>query len=337
MPAIHTSTTSPTRRLLLAACLATGAMPSLLHAQSSSEAAYPNRPIKLLVGIGAGSTTDQLARIAARHLAEALGQPVVVDNRPGAGGTLGAATVASAPADGYTLLFTSSSLPTFGYFYDQLKFNPVKDLVGAGGLAQGGMALLTRANAPWKNLGELVADSKKRGARSITYASAGIGSIAYLYSELLAQTAGIELLHVPYKSSAAALTDLLAGQVDIVFDGATTAKAQLETGRVRALAYSTTERSSFLKDVPTMQEAGVKGFAQRTWFGIMVPAKTPASVVARLSAATLTANDSPDYRKELSAAAHEPMKMTAAQFEQLVQDDYHQWGAVIPKIPKQAN
>ena len=200
------------RRLVLGASLIACAVPAALQAQTPDAQAngYPQRPIKLLVGIGAGSTTDQLARIAARHLSDVLKQPVVVDNRPGAGGTLGAAAVASAPADGYTLLFTSSSLPTFGYFYDNLKFNPVKDLVGAGSLAQGGMALLTRANAPWKNLGELVADSKKRGAGAITYASAGIGSIAYLYSELLAQTAGIELLHVPYKSSAAALTDLLA-------------------------------------------------------------------------------------------------------------------------------
>ena len=213
----------------------------------------------------------------------------------------------------------------------------MKDLVGAGSLAQGGMALLTRANAPWKNLGELVADSKKRGAGAITYASAGIGSIAYLYSELLAQTAGIELLHVPYKSSAAALTDLLAGQVDVVFDGTTTAKAQLDVGLVRALAYSTGQRSSFLPDVPTMQEAGVNGFAQRTWFGISVPAKTPAGVVERLSAATLAVNDLPAFRKELAAAAHEPMKMEAAQFQQLIQGEYRQWGAIIPKIPKRAN
>ena len=170
------------RRLVLGASLIACAVPAALQAQTPDAQAngYPQRPIKLLVGIGAGSTTDQLARIAARHLSDVLKQPVVVDNRPGAGGTLGAAAVASAPADGYTLLFTSSSLPTFGYFYDNLKFNPVKDLVGAGSLAQGGMALLTRANAPWKNLGELVADSKKRGAGAITYASAGIGSIAYL-------------------------------------------------------------------------------------------------------------------------------------------------------------
>ena len=327
------------RRLVLGASLIACAVPAALQAQTPDAQAngYPQRPIKLLVGIGAGSTTDQLARIAARHLSDVLKQPVVVDNRPGAGGTLGAAAVASAPADGYTLLFTSSSLPTFGYFYDNLKFNPVKDRVGAGSLAQGGMALLTRANAPWKNLGELVADSKKRGAGAITYASAGIGSIAYLYSELLAQTAGIELLHVPYKSSAAALTDLLAGQVDVVFDGTTTAKAQLDAGLVRALAYSTGQRSSFLPDVPTMQEAGVNGFAQRTWFGISVPAKTPAGVVERLSAATLAVNDLPAFRKELAAAAHEPMKMEAAQFEQLIQGEYRQWGAIIPKIPKRAN
>ena len=137
------------RRLVLGASLIACAVPAALQAQTPDAQAngYPQRPIKLLVGIGAGSTTDQLARIAARHLSDVLKQPVVVDNRPGAGGTLGAAAVASAPADGYTLLFTSSSLPTFGYFYDNLKFNPVKDLVGAGSLAQGGMALLTRASS----------------------------------------------------------------------------------------------------------------------------------------------------------------------------------------------
>lgn len=285
---------------------------------------YPNRPIKLLVGIGAGSTTDLLARVAARHLSDALKQPVVVENRPGAGGTLGAAAVAAAPADGYTLLYATSSLPSFVHFYDGLRFDPAKDLIGVAGMAQGGMVMLTRTDAPWSNLTELIAYAKSKPANTVSYASSGIGSIAYLYSELFAHSVGVHFLHVPYKSSAAALGDLMAGQVDFVFDGTTTAQPQIASGRVRGLAFSSNEGSRFLPGVPSMSQAGVENFSQRTWMGIVAPRQTPVAVLQHLSQASASFVDQPQYRNELAAAAHEPLSLSSAGFEQLIQDDSRQ-------------
>ena len=293
---------------------------------------YPSRPVTVLVGIGAGSTTDVLARIAGRRLAERLKQPVVVDNKPGAGGTIAAAAVAAAPADGYTLLWASSSVPLFPHMYDNLRFDPVKDLVGVGAVAEGGLVMLTRPNAPWKNLAELVEYGKSKPKGTITYASAGIGSNAYLFSEIFAQGAGLELVHVPYKGSSAALTDVLAGQVDFVFDGPATGAPQVEAGRVRALGFSTARRSAFLPNVPTMAEAGAKGFAQRTWLGFFAPAATPRAVVDRLSAELDAIVSHPDFRKELAAAFHEPLRMSAGDFTAMVHRETEEWGPRLKNI-----
>lgn len=320
----------PYKKSLSTVLLTLGTLCTALSVQAAG--AYPDRPLKLVVGIGAGSTTDALARIAGRQLSQALGQPVVVENRPGAGGTIGAGAVASATPDGYTILFASSSLPTFTHFYPGMNFDPQTDLVGVGALAQGGMVMLTRQNAPWSSVQELVAYAKSKPADTVTYASAGIGSIAYLFSELFAQSADVQLLHVPYKSSAAALTDLMAGSVDFAFDGPTTAIPQVKSGHTRALAYSTESRSAFMPEVPSMAEAGVDGFAQRTWFGLMVPKATPQPVVDRLSQAILSFVDNADYRAELAAATHEPLRQDAAEFQRLVADEYATWGEVIQSI-----
>ncbi|THU03792.1 tripartite tricarboxylate transporter substrate binding protein [Lampropedia puyangensis] len=326
------------RRTLLkaASCAGLGVIPafSLPAIAGSSTPTYPTRAIKLVVGIGAGSTTDLLARVAGKHLSEALGQPVVIENRPGAGGTLGAGVVAAAKPDGHTLLFVSSSLPTFPSFYDKLRFDPVHDLIGAGGLAQGGMVMLTRANAPWKNLNELIDYAQSRPAQTISYASAGIGSIAYLYSELLAQLTGIEFLHVPYPSSAAAMTDLMAGQVDFVFDGTTTAIPQAKSGRSRALAYSAEQRSPFMPEVPTLKEAGVTGFSQRTWFGFAAPKGTDISIIQAIATASEHFNANASYQAELADAFHEPMPMSATAFNALIQEEATMWSSTIAKIRK---
>ena len=285
-----------------------------------------NRPIRLIVGIGAGSNTDALGRLAARHLSERLKQPVVVENRPGAGGSIGAGTVAAAPPDGYTLLWASSSVPMFAHLDGNLKFDPVKDLVGVGGVAEGGLVMLTRPNAPWKTLRELIAYGKSKPRGAITYASAGVGSNAHLFSEIFGQTVGLEFLHVPYKGSSAALVDLMAGQIDFVFDGPSTAVPQVEAGRVRALAFSTKTRSTFMPNVPSMDEAGAKGFAQRTWLGFFAPAGTPKPIVDRLSQEIQAFVSQPSFREELAAAAHEPMKMSAAELSELVRKESQDWG-----------
>jgi len=293
---------------------------------------YPSKTVTVVVGIGAGSNTDVLARIAARRLSERLKQPVVVENRAGAGGTIAAAAVAAAPADGYTLLWASSSVPLFPHMYDNLKFDTLKDLVGVGAVAEGGLVMLTRPNAPWKSLAELIQYGKSRPKGTITYASAGIGSNAYLFSEMFALAAGLELVHVPYKGSSAALTDVMAGQVDFVFDGPATAASQIEAGRVRGLAFSTRARSAFLPNVPTMDEGGVKGFAQRTWLGFFAPSATPKAVVDRLSDELQAIVTQPEFRRELAGAFHEPLRMSSADFTAMVRRETEEWGPRLKNI-----
>jgi tripartite-type tricarboxylate transporter receptor subunit TctC len=293
---------------------------------------YPLKPITVLVGIGAGSNTDVLARIAAKRLSERLKQPVLVENRPGAGGTIAAATVAGAPADGYTLLWASSSIPLFPHMYQNLKFDPIKDLIGVGGVAEGGLVMLTRSNAPWKSLADLIAYGKSKPKGTIIYASAGIGSNAYLFSELFAQSAGLEFVHVPYKGSSAALTDVMAGQVDFVFDGPSTAIPQVKSGRVSAIAFSTKNRSAFMPDIPTMNEAGAKGFAQRTWLGFFAPVGIPKAVVQRLSDEIQGFVVEPSFRNELAAASHEPMKMSSTDFSSMVSKESDEWAVRLKTI-----
>lgn len=314
------------RRLLASLCLAP------LAFGAWGQAAFPSKPVTVLVGIGAGSTTDALARIPTKRLAERLKQPVLVDNRAGAGGTIAAAAVAAAAPDGYTLLFGSSSVPLFPHMYDNLKFDPVKDLIGVAPVAEGGLVMLTRTNAPWKTLGEMIAFGKSRPKGAITYASAGIGSNAYLFSELFAQAVGLEFVHVPYKGSSAALADVMAGQVDFVFDGPATGVPQVEAGRVRALAFSTRNRSAFLPQVPTMEEAGVKGFAQRTWVGFFAPAGTPRAIVDRLSDELQAIVGQADFRRELAVAAHEPLQMSSADFSAMVRKETEEWGGRLKTI-----
>lgn len=293
---------------------------------------YPLKPITVLVGIGAGSNTDVLARIAAKRLSERLKQPVLVENRPGAGGTIAAATVAGAPADGYTLLWASSSIPLFPHMYQNLKFDPIKDLIGVGGVAEGGLVMLTRPNAPWKSLADLIAYGKSKPKGAITYASAGIGSNAYLFSELFAQSAGLEFIHVPYKGSSAALTDVMAGQVDFVFDGPSTAIPQVKSGRVSAIAFSTKKRSTFMPNVPTMNEAGAKGFAQRTWLGFFAPVGTPKAVVQRLSDEIQGFVVEESFHNDLAVAAHEPMKMSSTDFSAMVSRESEEWAVRLKTI-----
>ncbi|MDO8280472.1 MAG: tripartite tricarboxylate transporter substrate binding protein [Burkholderiaceae bacterium] len=319
-----------TRAVVFAGVLAQCA--SLASAQGSAAPAYPNRPIQVLIGIGAGSTTDVLGRLAARRLSERLKQPVVVDNRPGAGGTIAAATVAASQPDGYTLLWASSSIPMFPHMYDNLKFDPVKGLAGAGGVAEGGLVMLTRTDAPWKTLGEMISYAKTKPKRTITYASGGIGSNAHVFAELFSQAVGLEFVNVPYKGSSAALTDVMAGQIDFVFDGPSTAIPQVEAGRVRALAFSNKTRSSLMPNVPTLHEAGVTGYSQRTWLAFFVRAGTPKAIVDRLSEEIQAFVSDPSFKQELAGAFHEPWKISGSDLSELVRKEADEWGARLKTI-----
>ncbi|MGE4370444.1 MAG: Bug family tripartite tricarboxylate transporter substrate binding protein [Burkholderiaceae bacterium] len=295
------------------------------HAQGADVESYPNGPIRVIVGIGAGSNTDALGRLASTYLSERLGQPVVVQNKPGAGGTLGAEEVAKAKPDGYTLLWASSSIPMFPHLRENLRFDPINDLTGVGGVALGGLVMLTRPNAPWKSLAELIKYGKENPPRSITYASAGVGSNAHLFSEILAQSAGLELLHVPYKGSSAAVTDVMGGQIDFVFDGPSTAVGQIAAGNVLPLGFSTKERSSFLPDVPSVAEAGVDGYNQRTWLSFFAPAGTDKRIIEKLSQKIQEFVTDDKFRADLAKLSHEPYKLSADELTAMVAVEGKEW------------
>ena len=290
--------------------IAVGLAAAVGCASAFSQVAYPDRPIKLIVGIGAGSATDTIARLISRKLTERLPQPVVVDNRVGAGGTVAAEAVAKAPPDGYTLLWGTSSVPIFRHMYT-LRFDPEKDLVPVGAVAEGAMVLMVRVDDKAQTVAELIARAKEK-PKAVSYASAGVGSNAHLASEVFGQTAGVDFLHVPYKSSAAGLVDLRAGQIDFIFDALATVTPQVKAKVVKALAVTTTTRSSFMPDVPTMNEAGIKGFAHPVWFMVFAPAGTPKPVVDRLSTEMREIVSQPSFREELAGFGLEPFAATSS-------------------------
>jgi tripartite-type tricarboxylate transporter receptor subunit TctC len=301
------------------------------HAGQAIAEGYPSKPIELVVGIGAGSTTDVTARIAAKFLSQSLKQSVVVVNKPGAGGTIGAEYVARAPADGYTLLWASGSLPAFHYLY-KLRFDPLTDLAPIGEVAQGGLVMTTRPDAPWNNLKELIAYAKSKPPGTVTYASAGVGSNAEIFSEIFAQTAGLKFLHVPYKGSSAALTDVLSGSIDFVFDGISTSKPLIEAGKVKALGYSAGARSVFMPDIPTMQEAGAEGFSQRIWLGILAPGGTPKAIVDRLSHDVHAFVLTPEFKKDMGTGFYEPFPLESGEFSALMKQETHDWDAQLARM-----
>ena len=245
---------------------------------------YPNKPLKLIVPFSAGGSSDVLARGVAKQLGEQLGEPVVVENRAGAGGMIALEFVAKSPADGYTLLFGTIGTNGIGpALYKNLAFDPVKDLAPVSSLHTLPNVVLVNAALPAKSMAELIALAKSRPGQ-ITFASAGSGSASHLSGVLLKSATGIDILHVPYKGGGTAMPDVLSGQVSMMIETVTSALSAIRSGKARALAVTTAERWPSLPDVPTMIEAGVPGFVITSWTGLFVPAATPAPLVARLRA-----------------------------------------------------
>ena len=291
---------------------------------------WPDRPLKLVVGIGAGSSTDAISRLIARQLADRLGQPVVVDNRAGAGGTVAAEMVAKAPADGYTLLSATSSIPIFPHMYT-LRFDPEKDLVPVGGIGAGTMVLVVKAESGARSVAELVEKAKTR-PKAVSYATAGVGSNAHLAAEVVAQLAGVEFLHVPYKSSAAGMIDVQAGLIDFTFDALSTVQPQINAKRVKALAVTTSQRSVFMPEVPTLDEAGVRGFAHPVWYAVFAPSGTPKAALDRLTAEMQTVVGSPAFREEIAKFGLEAFPVSGEALAQQIHEESVGWGRKIKTI-----
>jgi tripartite-type tricarboxylate transporter receptor subunit TctC len=290
--------------------------------------AWPAKPIRLIVPFPPGGGTDVVSRTLGDRLGAALGVPIVVENRPGAGGNLGLDAVAKSAPDGYTVgMGQTSNLAINPTLYSSLPFNPQKDFAPIALVASQAMVLIVAKDAPFRTLGDVVAGAKAKG--DLTMASAGNGTVGHLAGEMFARRAGIKLVHVPYKGAAPALTDVMGGSVAIFFASAGAVTGQVEGGRVRALAVTSAERMKKLPDVPTIAEAGYPGFEATDWKALVAPAGTPATIVSRLNAEVARALQSREMSERLASEGSEPMGGSPARFAQFLRDEGAKWSAIV--------
>ncbi|EKS41017.1 Bug family tripartite tricarboxylate transporter substrate binding protein [Afipia broomeae] len=291
--------------------------------------AWPSRTIKLIVPFPAGGAADTIARIYSEKLSEALKQPVVVENKAGAGTAIAAETVAAADPDGYTLsLAPAGQLTILPHVNTAIKFDPFKSFAPVSPLASVPYVLAASPDAPVSSVKDLVAAAKKEPGK-FTYSSCGPGTLCHLSGELFKSLTGTDLLHVPFKGSAPAVNALLGNQVNLAFDTLTVLAPQIRDGKVKGLAVTSRERSPLLPNVPTAAEAGVADFVVDSWFGLVVPAATPASIVERLNAEVIRIGKLPDVRERLEAQGLSVTTSTPEAFAQLIRADYERWGRVV--------
>ncbi|HEY0823383.1 MAG TPA: tripartite tricarboxylate transporter substrate binding protein [Ramlibacter sp.] len=308
----------------LALAAAAVAAPLGAHAQ-----AYPSKPITIVVPFAAGGTTDILARVIGQALNKELGQSVVVDNRAGAGGNIGAQFAAKAVPDGYTLFMGTVGTHAINQsLYKKLTFDPVKDFAPLTRVAMVPNLLVANPGKPYKNVKELIAYAKANPGR-VNFGSSGSGSSIHLSGELFNALAKVDMVHVPYKGSAPAVTDLVGGQIDVMFDNMPSAIQHVRSGRLRALAVTTAKRSPELPQVPTIAEAGVPGYEATSWFGMFAPAGTPAPVVSRLNAALVKVLADPEVKKKLAEQGAEPYAEKPEQFAEFIRKEAAKWSKVV--------
>lgn len=289
---------------------------------------YPNRTVKIIVPFGPGGFTDVVARVLAQKLTASMGQAVVVENKPGAGSTIGTGAVAKSDPDGYTLLMVSTTHVISPWIIKDLPYDPIKSFTAISKLADSPYVLLTNPQKlPARNVQEFIAAAKAH-PDSIHYASSGNGSSQQLMGGLFVSMTGAKLKHIPYRSSSLAMQDLLAGFVESSFAGISNALAQIKSGRLRALAVTTSTRSPQLPDVPTLQEAGVPGYDASVWLALLAPAGTPKEIVNRLNSAIAQALVTPDSRKALSSAGVEVSLSTPEKMTEYMTKEYERWGKV---------
>jgi len=292
---------------------------------------WPAKPISLVVPFPSGGTTDILARALGDQLSKNLGQPVIVENRPGAGATVGADYVAKARPDGYTLLMGAVHHTIATSVYRKLPYSFQKDLAPVSTLAMvPNVLVINSAKTPAKNVAELVSLAKK-ASPELSYGSNGNGTAQHLIGTQFQAATGTQLLHVPYKGSGPLTTDLLGGQVTMSFDTLTTVLPHIKAGKLKALAVTTAKRSSVLPDVPTLEEAGLKGFDIGTWFGVLAPAATAKPIVTRLNAEIVKIVNSPDFQQRMAAAGAEPMPSAPDAFAKRINDETSKFAVLVKK------
>jgi tripartite-type tricarboxylate transporter receptor subunit TctC len=304
---------------------------ALLFPVATLAQAYPDKPIHLVVPFPPGGVADIIARPVAEKLANALGQPVIVENRGGATGTIGGAYVAHAAPDGYTLLFgTTNEIAMSPTLYSALPYDPTRDFAPVAIVAQFPNVLVTGPTVKAVRLADLTAQAQAK-PKSLTFASSGQGSTNHLTAELYQNQANVQVVHIPYKGGGPALVDLTGGHVDAMFATLPSAVALIKGGKLRALAVTGQSRSPALPDVPTAREAGLPGLVVTTWNGVLAPAGTPPAVVDRLAQALKQAVDDPDIRNKLAAVGAEPLYTPPQAFATVIRDDYSRWSTLIKK------
>jgi len=312
------------RGLAAAASLALG-----LHAPAFADT-WPSKPVKLIVTFVPGGGADIIGRYVAKHLGDALGQPVIVENKPGAGGLIGVQAGLAAPADGYTFVLISSSYTVNPSLY-KLKFDPVNDITPVVQVSKGPLLVVANTKLPATNIKELVALGKaKQGA--LNYASSGQGSLLHLAAAQFADEAGFDMSHVPYKGGGAALTDLVAGQVDLYFAATASAMPFVKSGKLRALAVTTEERIPALPDVPTIAESGFKGYEATLWYGIIAPTGLPPEILRRMNAEVNKVLAMKETPAKLEVDGALPGGGTPAAFQAVIAREIPKWGKVVRKI-----
>ena len=315
-------------RTLPAAALVALVAVTCCFAEALSAQDYPNKPIRFVLGQPAGGPTDIVARLIGQKLSDRLGQSVIVENRPGAGSNIGTELVVKAPKDGYTFLVGTVQQIVNPYLFDNLSWEPLRDLAPVSLISKAHIVLVANPDTPAKNLQELIALAKSKG-RELTWASAGNGSTGHLALELFKSSAGVDVVHVPYKGTQPALTDMLGGRVPVMFDGVITSLPHLKAGKLRPIAVASLTRSQLLPDVPTMTEAGLAGFEAVGLALLMAPAGTPPEIVNKISAEIAAIVRLPDVRDQLVGMGLEPVGSSPAEFTQYIRAESTKWGKVI--------
>jgi len=313
------------RRRFLQLAAAASAVPALPHTAAALD--YPNRPVRIVVGFPPGGPTDIFARLIGQWLSSRLGQPFVIDNRPGAGSTIGIGIVAAAPPDGYTLLLVSTSAVISSKYYPHLSFDVVRDIAPVCGIADEPLVMVVNPAFPANSIAEFIADAKQRPGK-ITMASVGNGTTPHLAGELFKLMAGVDLLHVPYRGGAPALTDIMGGRADMMFEGMPSLVGYVRAGKLRALAVTSPQRSPVFPELPAVAEL-VPGYAASVWFGIAAPANTPTEIIDRLNAEINAGLTDPTLSKRLDELGGTPLTGSAAEFKQRFVADTQKWAKVI--------
>jgi tripartite-type tricarboxylate transporter receptor subunit TctC len=289
---------------------------------------YPSRPIRLIVTFGAGGNADLVARVIAQPLAAAVGQPIVIENRPGAGGTLGASVAAQAAPDGYTLLFSATGPNAVApSIYAKLTYDPARSFAAIGRLSVQPSVIAANPGLGARDLASLIALAKASPGK-LNFGSPGVGTTAHLAGELFKTLAGVDLVHVPYKEGSQALTDLVEGRISLMFDNVGQFLPYFPSGKLNALAVAAPQRTRLLPDLPTAAEAGLPGYAYAIWFGLSAPAQTPAAITTLLSRHVTTVLAQPDVVTNLARLNAEPGAMAADEFQAYIASEIAKWAKV---------